>query len=45
MNDDATRELIRKLIWEILDLIAKIDEDTLEEWIYDRYPHGVGLFD
>jgi len=39
------RDELKELIKEILDLIYKLDEDTLKEWIYETWPHAIGLYD
>jgi len=34
-------EAIRKL----LDLIYAIDPDLVKKWIYEKWPHGIGLYE
>jgi hypothetical protein len=45
MTSEIKKDEIKELIKKILDLIYELDEETLREWIYDHWPHAIGLYD
>ncbi|MEE9303051.1 MAG: hypothetical protein V3U84_04610 [Thiotrichaceae bacterium] len=32
-------------ILDLIDLVYAANEDTLKQWIHEKWPHGVGLYD
>ncbi len=40
MNDE-----LKKLLFELLDYLYQNNEEEIKEWIYETYPHGIGLYD
>jgi hypothetical protein len=38
-------KLTKEDIWKMLDFLYKLDEEAVKEWIYQRWPHGFGLFE
>jgi len=45
LNQKKKGDKVRELIRLILDLIYEIDEEALRDWIYEKWPHGYGIYD
>ena len=41
MIEQDEKQLIKELIWAVLDLVKAIDEDALEEWLIEKYPSEI----
>ena len=37
-------EELRKLLYELLDYLYLNYEQELKEWIWETYPHSIGLY-
>lgn len=35
----------KELLFELLDYLYIDHEEELKEWIFEKYPHGIGLYD
>ncbi len=35
----------KNAITDLLEVVYRIDEKTLKEWIVHKYPHGAGLYE